>query len=104
MAGKAWTRGEDKRLRQMAPRLGSAAVAQALGRSQHGVRHRARLLGIDFRKCGEAHWGARHSEAFVEFARHLHEAGHSPSAIRDRLGLRKGTADSILYFRHRLEK
>lgn len=102
MSRQPWTPAEDRRLRALAKTQRCRRIADLMGRTEFSVYHRVKALGLSLRKNGDAHWNTIHSEAYVELARTLHEEGHAPSRIRERLGINKGTLDGILYYGHRL--
>ena len=60
MAGKAWSKSEDRIMRQMYPHKQTAEIAQALGRSVSSVYNRSHTLGLN-----------KTEEALREFGRRL---------------------------------
>ena len=102
MAGRAWERSEDQRLRAMAPNASSKEIAAALGRTRDAVMHRARVLRISLLKTGDAAPNTKYSDALIEKARQLHDQGYGPRWIAKRLEINECTLRAALYYRQRV--
>lgn len=99
---RAWTETEDKTLKALAAELSSYQLAQRLGRSSDAVKKRAVRLGVSLRKHGERCAHAKYSNAVVEQARGLHEAGVMPREISRRLGVPYWNVCDFVYFKRGL--
>lgn len=101
MAGRAWERSEDQRLRAMASTASSIEIGVALGRTREAVMHRARVLKISLLKTGDAAPNTKYSDALIENARQLHDQGYGPRWIAKRLEINERTLKSALYYQQR---
>ena len=102
MSGRPWSREEDAVIRQYAMTEHSHQIGLRLGRSVDAVKHRARRIGVSLTKCGDAAPNTRYSDALIEQARQMHDAGHGPRYISRELGINEFTLRSALYYCQRL--
>lgn len=82
-----WTRAEDRALRAGAGTLTSAELGRQLGRSAKSVQIRAAYVGVSLARSGERHHAAKATDAQIEHARTLSDAGLSGAEIARRLAL-----------------
>lgn len=101
MAGVAWTREEDRRLRAMAETATSTEIGLAIGRTAEAVKHRAKTLSVSLAKHGDAHPWTKYPDTLIEQARQLHDQGWGPVWIAKRLGMNVSALKSALYYHRR---
>lgn len=83
---KYWTNSEIVQLRKLAKTHTTQEAAAALGRTRASVTGKAQVLGISFRKHGDAHHSTRHTQAAVLQVFTWRDQGCSTREIAQRLG------------------
>jgi hypothetical protein len=86
MTQRFWTDSEVVQLRALAKTHTTWEAAAALGRTRTSVEGKAQVLGISFRKYGDAHHSTRHPTAAVLQVFTWREQGLSTREIAQRLG------------------
>lgn len=76
-----WTPQEDAFIRQHGPLKSCKWIAEKLGRSTGGIHGRAKRLGVNMVKQGEAHWNARCTKEIADMIGALNDAGFKPIQI-----------------------
>lgn len=98
---KRWATADDRAIAKLAATHTAKQLAKVLGRSVHAVHQRAYRKRVRLQKAGDADFRTKYSDAVVEQARKLHEAGVGPRAIARRIGVPEGSVRSFVYYRGR---
>ena len=79
--------GKESELRMLSKTHTMKGAAEVIGCTKGQVSHKAKLLGISFRKYGELHHSAKFSNEDIRLARELVEAGISKQETAEKLEL-----------------
>lgn len=105
MRGPAYTRDEDRILRDLAGTKTADEIGLILGRTRHSVHHRINRLGLKGHLHGEHHWNAKVDGLRISMLHTLLDAGFAPSEVHrmfdQPLGLSYKYITQIACGRHR---
>lgn len=99
MVKRPWTDAEIAIIREMAGSVTSFQIAEQLGRTNTQVKYAAASRGISLKLYGERAPGAKYSNALVEQARDLHDAGVKPKRIAEMIGMPYWAVCDAVYYK-----
>ncbi|UAN43865.1 DNA-binding protein [Serratia sp. JSRIV001] len=94
---KRWNETEEKALKQNASTMTAKQIGYLLGRTEKSVSVRAAIIGVCMRKSGDAHHSRKYSEADIDIARQLHDAGMGLRLIAEKLEIPAASLKNYFY-------